>query len=212
MNKKDDKKRIREIVRILEDEFPNAKIRLNHSNPFELLVATILSAQCTDKRVNVVTESLFKKYKTPYEFANLEKEILEKEIYSTGFYKSKSKNIIQTSKIILEKYDGKVPPKRENLLKLPGVGRKTANVILGHCFNQPAIVVDTHVIRISNRLGFVQTKDPLKIELRLAELLPKSKWVKFTHLIISLGRKYCTSRNPKCSECPINQYCPSRIV
>lgn len=205
----EDKKRIKEIITILEDEFPYAKIRLNHTSPFELLIATILSAQCTDERVNIVTKNLFEKYRNPADFANLSNEILEREIYSTGFYKTKSKNIIRASKIILEEYGGKVPNKREDLMKLPGVGRKTANVILGHCFNQPAIVVDTHVIRVTNRLGFVQTKNPVKIELVLEKLLPKNKWVKFTHLIISHGRKYCTARNPKCFDCPVNFLCLS---
>lgn len=205
-----DRKRISEIITILEDEFPDARIRLNHANPFELLIATILSAQCTDKRVNIVTKDLFEKYRTPADFANLKNEILEKEIFSTGFYKSKSKNIIRTSKIILEEYGGKVPNTREDLIKLPGVGRKTANVILGHCFNRPAIVVDTHVIRVTNRLGFVRTRDPVKIELKLEKLLPRTKWVKFTHLIISHGRKYCTAKNPKCFACPINYLCTDR--
>lgn len=209
MNNKVEKKQIKEIISILENEFPNAKIRLNHTNPFELLVATILSAQCTDERVNIVTENLFKKYSTPIEFANLPNEILEREIYSTGYYKSKSKHIIEASKIILKNHDGNIPNTLDDLLKLPGVGRKTANIILGHCFNQPAIVVDTHVIRVTNRLGFVQTKDPVKIELELEKLLPKTKWVKFTHLIISHGRRYCTAKNPKCFECPINFLCQS---
>jgi len=204
MNKKE---KVKRIIEILEKEFPNAKIRLNHSNPFELLVATILSAQCTDERVNIVTSNLFEKYKTPNDFANLKQEELEKLIYSTGYYKAKAKNIISSSRMLIEKYGGKVPDTMEQLLELPGVGRKTANVILSHSFDKPGIVVDTHVIRVTNRLGLVQTKDPVKIEFQLMEIIPKNKWVVFTHLIIAHGRKYCTSRKPKCEICPVKKYC-----
>jgi endonuclease-3 len=204
MNKKE---KVKRIIEILEKEFPNAKIRLNHSNPFELLVATILSAQCTDERVNIVTSNLFEKYKTPNDFANLKQEELEKLIYSTGYYKAKAKNIISSSRMLIEKYGGKVPDTMEQLLELPGVGRKTANVILSHSFDKPGIVVDTHMIRVTNRLGLVQTKDPVKIEFQLMEIIPKNKWVVFTHLIIAHGRKYCTSRKPKCEICPVKKYC-----
>lgn len=204
MNKKE---KVKRIIEILEKEFPNAKIRLNHSNPFELLVATILSAQCTDERVNIVTSNLFEKYKTPNDFANLKQEELEKLIYSTGYYKAKAKNIISSSRMLIEKYGGKVPDTMEQLLELPGVGRKTANVILSHSFDKPGIVVDTHVIRVTNRLGLVQTKDPVKIEFQLMGIIPKNKWVVFTHLIIAHGRKYCTSRKPKCEICPVKKYC-----
>lgn len=201
------KNKVEKIIEILEQEFPNAKIRLNHSNPFELLVATILSAQCTDERVNLVTSELFKKYRTPFDFANLKNEELERLIYSTGYYKSKAKHIIESSKLIIEKFNGNVPDTMESLLQLPGVGRKTANVILSHSFSKPGIVVDTHVIRITNRLGLVDTKDPKKIEFQLMKIVPKDKWVVFTHLLISHGRKYCISRRPKCDQCPINGYC-----
>lgn len=201
------KNKVEKIIEILEQEFPNAKIRLNHSNPFELLVATILSAQCTDERVNWVTSELFKKYRTPFDFANLKNEELERLIYSTGYYKSKAKHIIESSKLIIEKFNGNVPDTMESLLQLPGVGRKTANVILSHSFSKPGIVVDTHVIRITNRLGLVDTKDPKKIEFQLMKIVPKDKWVVFTHLLISHGRKYCISRRPKCDQCPINGYC-----
>lgn len=200
-------KKVEKILEILEKEFPNAKIRLNHSNPFELLVATILSAQCTDERVNLVTSELFKKYRTPEEFAQLPNEELEKMIYSTGYYKSKAKHIIESSKLIIEKFNGVVPDSMDSLLQLPGVGRKTANVILSHSFSKPGIVVDTHVIRITNRLGLVETKNPIKIEFKLMEIVPKDKWVLFTHLLISHGRKYCISRKPKCDICPIKSYC-----
>lgn len=201
------KNKVEKIIEKLEQEFPNAKIRLNHSNPFELLVATILSAQCTDERVNLVTSELFKKYRTPFDFANLKNEELERLIYSTGYYKSKAKHIIESSKLIIEKFNGNVPDTMESLLQLPGVGRKTANVILSHSFSKPGIVVDTHVIRITNRLGLVDTKDPKKIEFQLMKIVPKDKWVVFTHLLISHGRKYCISRRPKCDQCPINGYC-----
>ncbi|ROL58171.1 endonuclease III [Bacteroidetes/Chlorobi group bacterium Naka2016] len=201
------KKLVKKIIDILEKEFPDAKIRLNHSTPFELLVATILSAQCTDERVNIVTSELFKKYKTPSDFAKLEPSELENLIYSTGYYKSKARHIIQSAHLILNKYHGKVPDTMEELLNLPGVGRKTANVILSHAFDKPGIVVDTHVTRITNRLGLVSTKDSVKIEFQLIDLVPKSKWVIFTHLLISHGRKYCKSRKPKCEICPINSLC-----
>ncbi len=202
-----DKQRMAKILDILAKEYPNVKIQLNFSNPFELLIATILSAQCTDERVNKVTPSLFKKYKSPSDYVNIPIEELEKEIYSTGYYKAKAKHIKEMSKMLLEKYNGVVPSQLEELIKLPGVGRKTANVVLGHCFNVPAIVVDTHVIKLSNRLGFVCTKNAEIIERKLMELIPKNKWVIFTHYFISHGRKICTARNPKCNECVISKYC-----
>ncbi len=200
---------INEIIRILEKEFPKARIQLNHSNPFQLLVATILSAQCTDERVNIVTKDLFAEYKTPEDFANLDVNELEKRIYSTGYYKAKAKHIITSAKEILEKFDGEVPNTMETLLELPGVGRKTANVVLSHSFNIPGIVVDTHVTRIANRLGLVSTRNPKKIEFTLMNIIPKDKWVLFTHLLIAHGRKYCIARKPKCQKCPINHLCPS---
>ncbi|MCX7908731.1 MAG: endonuclease III [Ignavibacteria bacterium] len=205
MMKRDDK--VLKIIEILEKEFPDAKIRLNHTNPFELLVATILSAQCTDERVNIVTNELFKKYRTPEDFVQVDPNELERLIYSTGYYKAKARHIIGSSKMILEKFNGNVPDNMEDLLQLPGVGRKTANVILSHSFSKPGIVVDTHVIRITNRLGLVNTKDPVKIEFSLMDIVPKDKWVLFTHLLISHGRNYCTSRKPKCESCPISAYC-----
>jgi len=199
--------KVKKIISALEKEFPDARIRLNHSSPFELLVATILSAQCTDERVNIVTKALFSKYKTSRDFANLKTQELEKMIFSTGYYKSKARHIIESAKIIEERFNGQVPSELESLLELPGVGRKTANVILSHSFNKPGIVVDTHVIRITNRLGLVKTKNPQKIEFQLMEIVPKDKWVVFTHLLIAHGRKYCTSRSPKCDLCPINSLC-----
>ncbi len=202
-----DKQRMVKILDILSKEYPDVKIQLHFSNPFELLIATILSAQCTDERVNKVTPSLFKKYKGPEDYVNTPIEVLEKEIFSTGYYKAKAKYIKEMSKMLLGQYNGEVPTQLEELIKLPGVGRKTANVVLGHCYNVPAIVVDTHVIKLSNRLGFVSTKNAEFIERKLTELIPKKKWVIFTHYFISHGRKVCTARNPKCNECVISQYC-----
>jgi len=202
-----EKQRMSEILDILSNEYPDVKIQLNFSNPFELLIATILSAQCTDERVNKVTPSLFEKYKKPEDYVNVPIENLEKEIFSTGYYKAKAKHIKEMSEMILKQYNGEVPSQLKELIKLPGVGRKTANVVLGHCYNVPAIVVDTHVIKISNRLGFVSTKNAEIIERKLMELIPMEKWVIFTHYFISHGRKVCTARNPKCNECVISQYC-----
>lgn len=211
-NKEAEKKRMKKILDILKKEYPDVKIQLNFTTPFELLIATILSAQCTDARVNIVTELLFKKYFLPEHFVNLENEELESLIFSTGYYKAKAKHIKAASKMILEEFNGSVPDNMDDLLKIPGVGRKTANVILGHCFNIPGIVVDTHVSRISQRLGFVQTNNAEKIEFELMELIPKNQWVIFTHYFINLGRKVCTSRKPKCEICKINKYCPSAVL
>jgi endonuclease-3 len=195
------------ILDILSKEYPDVKIQLNHTTPFELLVATILSAQCTDERVNKVTAFLFSKYKTPEDYIKIPIEELEKDIFSTGYYKSKARHIKEMSKMIVEQFLGEIPTKLEDLIKLPGVGRKTANVILGHCFATPAIVVDTHVIKIINRLGFVESKNPEIIERKLMELIPTEKWVIFTHYFINHGRKICTARKPKCKECVIAKYC-----
>ncbi|MFC2131163.1 endonuclease III [Bacteroidota bacterium] len=206
---KDKKTRLASIIRIMSKEYPNAGITLRHKNPFDLLVATILSAQCRDKRVNIVTKSLFAKYKTPEDYLEVHREELEKDIYSTGFYKAKAKSIRGSAINILQDYNGKVPGTMKELLTLPGVGRKTANVILGHCFKPEGIVVDTHVIRISNRLGLVSTKNPEIIEHKLIELVPKSKWMIFTHYLINHGRNVCTARKPKCENCRISKHCPA---
>ena len=197
------------ILDILSQQYPDVKIQLNFENPFQLLVATILSAQCTDDRVNQVTSKLFKKYLSIVDYINVPDEELEKDIFSTGYYKAKTQKIKATARVILEQFNGEVPGTMEELIKLPGVGRKTANVVLGHIFNIPAIVVDTHVIRLSNRFGWVNTQNAEKIEQELMKLIPKEKWVIFTHYIINHGRKVCTARNPKCSECVIAQLCPS---
>lgn len=204
------KKKVEQTLEILAKEYPDVKIQLNFSTPFELLVATILSAQCTDERVNKVTEHLFNKYRTIEDYLKVPDEELEQDIFSTGYYKAKTQKIKATAKMLLDNFGGEVPNTLDELTKLPGVGRKTANVILGHIFNIPAIVVDTHVIRLSNRLGWVNTKNPEKIEQELMKLIPKEKWVIFTHYIINHGRKICTARNPKCSQCVVNHLCPSK--
>jgi endonuclease III len=202
-------KRMKSIIKILSKEYPVAKIQLEFNNPFELLVATVLSAQCTDNRVNIVTAQLFKKYKTIQDFINVSTEELEKDIFSTGFYKAKARYIKQLSEELLSNYNGIVPNTMDELLKLSGVGRKTANVILGHCFNTPGIVVDTHVIRIANRLGFASTENAEKIEMILMDIVPKKQWVVFTHYLINFGRNTCIARKPKCNECNIESLCPS---
>lgn len=209
---KDEKKRMLKIIGILEKYYPDVTIQLNFQTPHQLLVATILSSQCTDERVNQVTAKLFQKYKVPEDYLKVPISELENDIYSTGYYKAKAKHIREATKIILDKFNGNVPDNMDELLTLPGVGRKTANVILGHCFDTPGIVVDTHVLRLSNRLGFVNTKNAEKVEFILNELVPKEKWVKFTHLLINHGRKICTSRNPKCQQCPIAELCPSAFL
>ena len=208
-SKKARKTRIEKIIDILKKEYPEAGIQLDFGNPFELLAATVLSAQCTDARVNIVTRDLFDKYRTLDDYVNADIEEFEQDIYSTGFYKAKAKNILGAAKMIKDDFNGEVPGTMVELLALPGIGRKSANVILGHIFGVPGIVVDTHVIRLSNRLGFVKTKDALKIEMALMEIVPKDIWVMFTHYIILHGRKICSSRKAKCDECNISEFCPS---
>ncbi|MCO5251427.1 MAG: endonuclease III [Candidatus Kapabacteria bacterium] len=206
------KARIADVISILSQKYTDVKIQLEHENPFELLVATILSAQCTDARVNIVTKSLFAKYKMPSDYLIVDVEELEQDIFSTGFYKAKARNIRSACKMIIEDFGGDVPQTMDSLLKLPGVGRKTANVILGHCFDTPGIVVDTHVIRISNLLGFVNTTDAVKIEYELMKIIPKEHWVIFTHYFINHGRNTCIARRPKCSSCEIAHLCPSAHI
>ena len=209
MNDKKEKLRAKKIFDLLKEEYPDAKIALNFSNPFQLLVATILSAQCTDQRVNLVTKELFKKYKSPKDFLNVSDEELEKDIFSTGFYKQKAKSIKACCKALIENHNGKVPADFDELVKLPGVGRKTASVVAGNAFGIPAIAVDTHVRRLSNLLGFVDTDNPDKIEMRLKELLPEEYWIQSSHLLATHGRKVCIANRPKCELCVIAKYCPS---
>lgn len=199
------------IFDILKKEYPKVKPALLYSNPFELLISTILSAQCTDERVNIVTKELFKKFKKPQDFINLSQEELEKEIFSTGFYKQKAKSIKACCEELIKKHKGKVPENFDELVKLPGVGRKTASVIAGNAFGIPAIAVDTHVKRLSNLLGFIDSQNPDKIEIRLKELLPESYWINSSHWLATHGRKVCIANRPKCNECVISDLCPSFV-
>lgn len=185
------------------------KCYLNHETAEQLLIATMLSAQCTDARVNIVTKDLFIKYPTVEAFAKAEQKELEKDIHSTGFYHNKAKNIIACCKTLMEEYNSKVPEKIEELTKLAGVGRKTANVIRGNIFHEPSIVVDTHVKRISRKLGFTKEEDPVKIEFELMKVLPKDHWILYNIHIIKLGREICIARNPKCEECFLKTECPA---
>lgn len=204
------KQEAKEILEILDKIFPDAKCELNYTTPFELLVAVILSAQCTDKRVNRVTEGLFKQYFEPRQFADLSVEELSKYIFSCGFYKNKAEAIIDASKALVEKYNGEVPDNFEDLISLRGVGRKTANVILSEAFRVPRIAVDTHVLRTANRLGFVSSDNPLTAEKELMRYIDEADWSKAHHLFIFFGRYKCSSRNPKCSDCELKKYCKYR--
>lgn len=204
--------KILEIIALLKKHYPEAKTALNHANPLELLIAAILSAQCTDERVNIVTKNLFKKYKTPLDYLKISLKELEEDIHSTGFYHNKAKNIQGAMRVILEQFKGKVPDNMGELLLLPGVARKTANVVLGIAFKKAeGIVVDTHVSRISKRLGLSKNKNPLKIEEDLRKIIPESKWISFSLELISHGRKICKARNPLCKECFLNYLCPKII-
>ena len=204
-----EKIRIEKIINLLLSAYPNSKCSLEYENAFQLLVATILSAQCTDKRVNLVTKKLFKDYPDANAFDKITIKKLEKLIFSTGFYKNKAKSILKTAKIIKKDYNGMVPNSINDLVKLPGVGRKTANVVLGTYYNIPSIVVDTHVTRIINLLGFTNTKDAVKIEFTLQKIIDNKYWVKFTHLIIDHGRKVCVANRPQCHDCCLSELCPS---
>ena len=205
---KKERERMERIIAALNREYTTEhKIFLNHDTPWQLLIATILSAQCTDERVNIVTKDLFKKYPTIQALADAKQEELEKDIHSTGFYKNKAKNIIACAKTLVERYNGEVPRDIEALTNLAGVGRKTANVIRGNIYQEPSIVVDTHVKRISRRLGFTTQEDPVKIEFDLMKRLPKEQWIAYNIQIITLGRTICVARNPKCNECFLREDC-----
>ena len=207
------KARTRAVIRRLKRAYPGAKCSLNHSNPFELLVATILSAQCTDERVNIVTADLFRKYHQPEDYLKVSPRELEKDIQSTGFFRNKTRSIRGTAKMLSEQYNNEVPHTMEELLELPGVARKTANVVLGNAFDIHAgVVVDTHVTRLSHRLAFTQQKTAEKIEQDLIPIVPKKDWVIFPHLMIYHGRKICKARNPLCAECTIEKQCPSSYL
>lgn len=210
---KDNKARVLKIISLLEKEFSDAKIALNYSNPLELLVATILSAQCTDARVNLVTKELFKKYRTARDYANADTKELEQDIRSTGFYRNKAKNIKKSSQILLEKYGSQVPHTMDEILELAGVARKTANIVLQNAYGiVEGIAVDTHVRRVSARLGLTKNKDPNKIEADLMEIIPHDKWMRITDLLISLGRRICTAKKLKCDICVLSKTCPSAFT
>lgn len=201
-------KRTGEILELLDEVYTREyKCYLNHENPGQLLIATMLSAQCTDARVNVVTKDLFQKYPTMEAFANADLKELEQDIKPTGFYHNKAKNILGAARMICEKFGGEVPESLEDLTSLPGVGRKTANVIRGNIFHEPSVVVDTHVKRISRRLGLTREEDPEKIEYELMKVLPKDHWILYNIQIITFGRQICFARNPKCEECFLTKYC-----
>jgi endonuclease III len=197
------------MIRTIRKDLPEATTELHHADPFQLLVATILSAQCTDERVNMVTPGLFARYATPADFARAEQHELEVEIKSTGFFRMKAKNIIGCSRALVEQFDGKVPQTMEELVSLPGVGRKTANVVLGYAFGiVSGIIVDTHVHRLSQRMGFSREKTPEKIEADLMELFPKQYWIDVGTLLVLYGRKTCNARKPKCEDCRVADQCP----
>ncbi len=211
--KKPASERIGPIIRKLKKQYPEAKCALDHENPLQLLVATILSAQCTDVRVNMVTKDLFRKYRSAADYANATPEVLQEEIKSTGFFRNKTKSIIGMGKALVERHGGEVPHTMEELTKVPGAGRKTANVVLGNAFGlNEGVVVDTHVNRLSNRLRLTKHDDPVKIEQDLMKLVPRDEWTLFSHLLIHHGRQICEARKPKCEICPINNLCPSASV
>jgi endonuclease-3 len=208
-----DKTRVAKIIALLEKEHPDAKIALNYSSPQELLVATILSAQCTDERVNMVTRSLFKKYRGADDYAKADLRELEQDIKSTGFYRNKAKNLKACAKMLAEKFGSKVPKTMEEILQLPGVARKTANIVLSNAYGVvEGIAVDTHVRRLSKRLGLTDNDDPNKIEQDLMKTVPKGKWTRFTDLLIFHGRRVCTARKPRCEACIVNKLCPSAFT
>ena len=201
--------RVKKIWPILKKIYPEAGTALRFANPLELLIATILSAQCTDVRVNMVTKDLFKKYKSAADWARVDIKEIEADIKSTGFYHNKAISINRACAGIIEQFGGRVPDTMEELLQLRGVGRKTANVVLGNAFGKPAIACDTHVIRLSRRLRLSENSDAVKLEFDLAEIVPKSSWTVFSHVLILHGRKYCRARKPDCDNCPISKYCPA---
>lgn len=207
------KQRTTKIIELLEKQYPNAKTALNYTNPLEILVATMLSAQTTDVTVNIVTKTLFKKYHTPEDYANADIKELEQDIHSTGFYHNKARNLQNCCRLLVEKFHSQVPKTMDELLELPGVARKTANIVLYNAYGTIAgIAVDTHVRRLSERLGLTQQKDQDKIERDLMQITPKEKWMKLTDLLIFHGRQVCTAKKPKCEVCVLNKICPSAFT
>jgi endonuclease-3 len=209
VDKEQARERVRKIWPTLKKAYPNAGTALRHANPFELLIATILSAQCTDVRVNMVTKEVFKKYKSARDWANADTKEIESDIRSTGFFRNKAISIKGACKAIAEQYGGKVPDNMEQLVTLPGVGRKTANVVLGNAFGKPAIACDTHVVRLSRRLGLSENSDAVKLEFDLAEIVPRKNWTLFSHVLILHGRNVCNARKPRCENCQISEHCPA---
>lgn len=201
--------RVKKIWPILRKTYPDAKIALNFSNPLELLIATILSAQCTDVRVNLVTKDLFRKYRSAADWANADRKRIEEDIKTTGFFRNKAQSIQGACALIAAEHNGQVPRTMDELTALPGVGRKTANVLLGNAFDTPGIVCDTHVIRLARRLELSDNTDPVKLEFDLADIVPKKQWTLFSHLLIFHGRNICKARKPDCPHCPIAEYCPA---
>jgi endonuclease-3 len=207
------KQRVRKIIRLLKRAYPDAKCSLNHSNAFELLIATILSAQCTDARVNIVTQDLFRKYRKPQDYLKVAPRELQQDIRTTGFFRNKTTSIQGAARALINDYGGEVPQTMDELLELPGVARKTANVVLGNAFGISAgVVVDTHVTRLSHRLGLSSQKTAEKIEQDLIPIVPKKDWVIFPHLFIAHGRAICKARNPLCAECVLEKLCPSSFL
>ena len=196
------------LLKLLNEDIPNPKVALHSATPLQLLVATILSAQCTDARVNQVTPGLFARYRTAQDYANVDPAVLEQEIRSTGFYKAKARNLIRCGQALVNRFKGQVPRTMDDLITLPGVGRKTANVILGNCFGVPAVVVDTHVKRVAQRLGLADTDDPEKVEVALQRVLPKASWTKGSHQLLLHGRHVCRARAPQCQACRLYVLCP----
>ena len=204
------KKRVAQVLVCLRNAYPDAECELIFSNPLELAVAAILSAQCTDKRVNLVTPALFKKYRTAADWAKTPQEVLETEIRSTGFFRNKAKNIRALCAELEKKHGGKIPDNLDVLITLPGIGRKTANLLIATAYGKPGIIVDTHFKRLSNRLGFTDNEDPDRIEFDLKALLPEKDWSDFSHCMVFHGRRCCFARKPNCPECPVKDLCPSR--
>ena len=209
VNKTEAAERIKKIYSRLKKTYPDARCSLDYKTPLQLLIATILAAQCTDVRVNIVTKDLFKKYKNAKDWTAADIKQIQQDIKSTGFYRNKAINIKKTCTLIIEKFDGNVPNTMETLLELNGVGRKTANVLLGNVFDTQGIVCDTHVIRLSRRIGLSENRDPAKLEFDLMEIVPKRNWTMFSHLLVFHGRAICKARKPDCPNCPIKNYCPS---
>lgn len=201
------KQRVLKILEQFEKMYPEADCSLEYRDPLQLMIATQLAAQCTDARVNIVTKDLYQKYRTVEDFANADLKELEQDIKSTGFYHNKAKNIIGACQMLIRDFDGKVPSNMEDLLKLPGVGRKTANLVLNDCFGVPGVVVDTHAKRLSNRIGLTENQDPEKIEYDLMKVVPVESWGRFCHQLVFHGRAVCNARKPACEECGIREYC-----